>query len=375
MHAYFFVEKYALSKFCWDYKGLKGILVFMTDGTKPKFYSVDENRQLMYPDLIDISAPAHSFSIRDDINVRLQIHTQFEKRAASVLSQYHMNKGKRNWEKLGTKTLKFHIFENQLASHQVIEEEVKSLKSDLEEWREAHANLEKDKANLLNEMRETVNNMAEEINILQETNSQLEDYIKCLERQNGFTYNGKDISEAKNKQRTLKTFMTKAETALWFSKAFGLELESIKVKESNTGKSHEVYAGGSTSSCNADEDEEMARIEQILYLQDKFCVSDEFYHELTMVENGIPRSYLVKQKRKDLNKLCHIFPTPDLKFEGAQISFQSLLSDQISAFMMENPTFDIKANKIKVKISGDGAKMTQNSNFVILSCALLQKEK
>ena len=205
-------------------------------------------------------------------------------------------------------------------------------------------------------------------------NSILEDYSKCLDRQNGFTYNGKDISEAKNKQRTPKTFMTKAETALWFSKAFGLELESIKVKESNTGKSHEVFVGGSTS-CNADDDEEMARTEQILYLQDKFCVSDEFCHELTMVENGIPRSYLVKQKRKDLNKLCHIFPIPDLKFEGAQISFQSLLPDQISAFMMENPTFDIKADKIKVKISGDGAKMTQKSNFVILFCALLQKEK
>ena len=183
----------------------------------------------MYPHLTDISAPVHSFSIRDDINVHLQIHTKFEKRAASVLSEYHMNEGKWNWEKLGTKTLKSHIFENQLASHQVIEEEVKSLKSDLEERREAHANLEKDKANLLNEMRETVNNMAEEINILHKTNSQLEDYINCLERQNAFTYNGKDISEAKNKQRTLKTFMTKAETALWFSKAFGLQLESIKV--------------------------------------------------------------------------------------------------------------------------------------------------
>ena len=64
MHAYFFVENDALSKFCWDYKGLKGILVFMADGTKPKFYSVDENKQLMFPDLTDISAPAHSFSIR-----------------------------------------------------------------------------------------------------------------------------------------------------------------------------------------------------------------------------------------------------------------------------------------------------------------------
>ena len=57
------------------------------------------------------------------------------------------------------------------------------------------------------------------------------------------------------------------------------------------------------------------------------------------------------------------------------ISFQSLLSDQISAFMMENPTFDIKADKIKVKISGDGAKMTQKSNFVSVLCFASKRER
>ena len=42
----------------------------------------------------------------------------------------------------------------------------------------------------------------------------------------------------------------------------------------------------------------------------KFCVGDCFYHELTMVTDGLPKSYLVKQRRDQLNKICHVTPTP-----------------------------------------------------------------
>ena len=53
-------------------------------------------------------------------------------------------------------------------------------------------------------------------------------------------------------------------------------------------------------------DGERKQIEEILYLLDKFCVGDSFYHELTMVTGGLPKSYLIQQCRGDLNKLCHI---------------------------------------------------------------------
>ena len=117
----------------------------------------------------------------------------------------------------------------------------------------------------------------------------------------------------------------------------------------------------------------MEKVEQILYLLDKFCVSDEFYHELSMIENGLPRSYLIKQSRSDLDKLCHVTPTPG-PYEGAQVSFESLLVQQISAFKKENPEFGFNNETLKIKISGDRAKMTQKSNYILLSCALLQKQ-
>ena len=365
-------------KLNWVYRGLQGFLD-IKKSQKPKFYFMDDKRKLMYPDLIDMSAPAHAFAIKNDVTTRENIHSQFEKRAANVLSQYRTNSGKRNWQKLDAKVLKFHLFEDQLASCQEAEDEIASLQNDVEEWKAAHANLEGEKKLLLDEMQNTIKNVANEIGDLKATNSHLEEYIKCLEKEEGIAFKGKTISEIQNKQRTLKAFLSRAETALWFSKAFGLELESLKVKETDTGKTHDITAEmkagkpGENPTSQAGSDADMSRIETILYLLDKFCVSDEFYHELSMIENGIPRSYLIKQCRNNLDKLCHVKSTPGT-YEGAQISFESLLSQQISAFMKENTDFDFANETLKIKISGDGAKMTKKSNYILLSCALLQKK-
>ena len=83
-----------------------------------------------------------------------------------------------------------------------------------------------------------------------------------------------------------------------------------------------------------------------------------------MIENGVPRSYLIKQCRNDLNKLCHMTSTPGT-FEGAQIPFKSILCQQISAFKQENPDFDFDNETLKIKISADGAKMTQKTDYIL----------
>ena len=135
---------------------------------------------LMFPDLIDICASAHAFVIKNDMGTRQHIHEQFSKRAANVLSLYRTNKGKRNWEKLDEKTLKFHLHEDQLASYQEVEDEVASLRNDLQEWKAAHANLEAEKKIIFDEMRSTMNSKGKEICHLQNTNNQLQEFIKCL---------------------------------------------------------------------------------------------------------------------------------------------------------------------------------------------------
>ena len=65
---------------------------------------------------------------------------------------------------------------------------------------------------------------------LQKSNRELENYAKALEEATGTTaYQGKAVSGVRHKASTLKCFLAKAEAALWFSKSFGLELDSLKV--------------------------------------------------------------------------------------------------------------------------------------------------
>lgn len=150
------------------------------------------------------------------------------------------------------------------------------MENELEEWKAAHANLETEKNNHINEMQSTFSNMANEIKDLKETNSQLEEYINCLGKEEGFAYRGKHISDTKKKQLTLKAFLSRAQTALWFSKAFGLELESLMVKETNTGKSHEINIErktdkpGENPTSQTCSDADSSNVEKILYLLDKF---------------------------------------------------------------------------------------------------------
>ena len=334
----------------------------------------------MYSDLIDLSAPAHCFAIKDDCTVRNQIHSRFGKRASSIAQLYRKNKGTNNWKKLDDRVMKFHLFEDQLASFREMEEEITSLHNDLDEWRCAYSNLEEEKRKLAKEMKDAMDVLNEKVEQAESHNIQLMSYIDILEKKDGLVYKGKDISAAKNKKRTLNAFLSRAEIALWFGKSFGIEVQALKVKESNTGKVYNVeMKDDDTHKQDGPVDAEMSpddmsKIEEILYLLDKFCVGDEFYHQLTMHENGLPRSYLIKQQRNNLDSLCHITATPG-PLEGSQVSFESFLIDKISAFKQDNPDFNFENNSVKLKISGDGARMTRKSNYVLLTCALLDNKE
>ncbi len=62
---------------------------------------------------------------------------------------------------------------------------------------------------------------------------------------------------------------------------------------------------------------ENERIEQTLFLLDKFCVGDTLYHEVSILSDDLPKSYLVKQLRMDMNKTYHIERTRG--YPGARI--------------------------------------------------------
>ncbi len=53
-------------------------------------------------------------------------------------------------------------------------------------------------------------------------------------------------------------------------------------------------------------------VNEILYLLDRFGISDQFYHELSMLHHDLPRSYEVKKARTAISSVVEIkrLPTP-----------------------------------------------------------------
>ena len=110
-------------------------------------------------------------------------------------------------------------------------------------------------------------------------------------------------------------------------------------------------------------------LETILFLLDKFCVGDEVYHELSIQSERLPKSYLIKQLRTDLNNTYHIERT-DVKCPGAKLDFSSTLAAHVQELLLHKT--ELRNEVVQVKLSGDGARMSRSTNFMMISFALIQ---
>ena len=139
------------------------------------------------------------------------------------------------------KEKKFHIFQEQVKSPQELQREMRKLEEVLE-WKNNCKDLEKEKEVLFKEMGQIIQEKERVISHLHNTSSELEDYVTYLEKLSCVQteYKGKTLSASQNKSRTLKNFLSRAEIGLWFSKSFGLNVETILVKECDTGLKHNL---------------------------------------------------------------------------------------------------------------------------------------
>ena len=247
----------------------------------------------------------------------------------------------------------------------------------IEEWKQKYADIEKEKEVLFLEMLEE-----KEFNsACQEDCANMKKYIRQLEKDQFCQVRGTAIPKLKSTQaqnKKLKELKSRAQKALHFSRLFRLEIDCLKLKDPDSSKTYTVEFNNAsvrsevsdksdsnlsspntsqystlpdTPPCTPDStssstlsksisqpspqaqfsklsEDDKVRVESILYLIDIFGVGDEFVHELSMTVYGLPKFYLFKQCRTELNKNCIIKSTPG-KAPGAQHSFRQLLTDQV----------------------------------------------
>lgn len=300
------------------------------------------------------------FSIRRDCE---RVEALLSKKAYVINSVYRQTTGRKKKE-LDDKVYKVSIRRNETDTLESLTSELEKSRVELTEWKKKYHDLEAEKEKLYEEMKKERNNQEQEITDLTHA---------ALEKRESLNCQGKKLHKLGPKQQARKLchLKNKAQCALWFCRSFGLELLEIKLQDEEGVPYNLVYSTPTSSSCGYSKltEDEKNKVEQVLFLLDKFCVGDEVYHELSMILEGLPKSYLVKQSRSELNKTYHIERTPG-KFPGANINFTSTLSDHIRQLLTEKP--ELKDSTIQVKLSGDGARMSRTTNFMLMSFALLQ---
>jgi hypothetical protein len=165
-------------------------------------------------------------------------------------------------------------------------------------------------------------------------NQDLHSYIDMLGQNVNFTNSGGKLTEVggRHQRRKLKELKSNAERALWFADTFGLKLETVSFTDED-GTSHSM-SFSKKKKCSYKElsEDEQQKVKNILFVLDKFCIGEAAYHELTMVCEGedLPKSYLIKQCKETLNKICHISRTPG-QAQGAQMNFTTELESVIQS--------------------------------------------
>ena len=176
----------------------------------------------------------------------------------------------------------------------------------------------------------------EELNIqinvnkeMQKNQNRLLQYADQLQEMETMTNKGKPIHQVGERQqhRKLKELKTKIERSVWFARTFGLNLSAVELKDDSGVHHRPMYNNGQEQNASKAykdlSEDEQDLVKQAVFITDKSCVGEAAYHELTMLQNGseLPRSYLLKQCKNQLNSLVHITKTPG-DVEGAQLDFE-----------------------------------------------------
>jgi uncharacterized coiled-coil protein SlyX len=239
------------------------------------------------------------------------------------------------------------LYKNEVQDISEMNDLVTKLQKEKEELKKQMKVLEEKCENLLHEILQEkeniqkISHLEDKVCGLESMNTELLAYISGLEQKDichncdstfcnkGQAYHKVSYSQ---KQRKLKQIKSNAEKALWFLESFGIKIDKLLLTDTASNeninlKFNESVGKAAYKSLTA---EEQDKIKQVVYIMDSFCVSDAAYHELSMIDSdGLPRSYLIKQCRMDLNSIHSVSRTPG-SWPGAQLSFKVELHNHLS---------------------------------------------
>ena len=111
-----------------------------------------------------------------------------------------------------------------------------------------------------------------------------------------------------------------------------------------------------------------SNVRKILHVCDNSFISDTAYHELSMQSKDLPSKNQIVACRQEVNSQFDIKRTPGM-LPGSFLSLKDQLAKYIQGCKFSDE--ESESHTIKVKISGDGAKVSKVSNFVVMSYSII----
>ncbi len=159
--------------------------------------------------------------------------------------------------------------------------------------------------------------------------------VKLLTSEQPLMNRGKGVDEVEERQRRRKIALLResCERALWFTDTFNVDLLKVVLRTKNSCEEISLNYQDSplgTSSSSSDATQQQLQVRQVLYLLDRFAISDEFYHELSMLTPSLPRSHRIKRARDRINATVELLRLPQ-PYSGCYRSFKECLKETITA--------------------------------------------
>lgn len=121
-------------------------------------------------------------------------------------------------------------------------------------------------------------------------------------------------------------------------------------------------------------DEDIDQINLLLYTKERFNVSNEAYHELSMICKDLPRSWKVRERIKAINSKWNLSSTPGDTCRIQQ-SIKERLEIRLQALLKNIPSNSaLKQNhKIRVKLSRDGTNIGKRLHVINVTLMKVQR--
>ncbi len=142
----------------------------------------------------------------------------------------------------------------------------------------------------------------------------------------------------------------KAKAMLFFAQSYGI---TPKILEFTTNHSNQSFKVNLEHNYEDITDEEKKKLRTLVYLMEKFGISDSTTHEIRMEFGNLPPKHMIVTERNNIDANFTIERIPG----GAMVN----VKDEVRRML---PLNDDENTELKLKISGDGTRVSRISQFI-----------